>query len=531
MNGDGILDLVEIATEPGTSCDLCEAEEHCYTWTVHPGGPEGFRADRSFPWTVPERTFIDGFGSCTSEGMYPGLSQFSAWGTTRRVVDLDGDAIPDLVSSDGSKPFWEVRFGRFEDSQAGGGFPLNPANPVTFEEVGGSLVVSGGTWHWPSPGGIIRESQFAPPGEYLPAWGDAGWWVRNDLVDMNGDGLLDYVEGAGPHGQGTPAPLQVWYNTGAGFAADPQPFPVAYSMIALTTEEDSSSPHAQSKQVLGLYDMNGDGLPDQVKGAAAHPTYWEVWINDGTEMVGPYQWPIHSGSGLWYLNRAVPLSGGGFETLRDLLDINGDGLPDLVEANPAVSTWQVWLNRGNGFAADASVLTNAGFPIRLNGSGTRIRDTIDVDGDGMADHFGFVGGDLRVYRNGGGAWCATADDPNDPGAQCTTVDGAVDVLPRLAGHRPHLLRVVRNGVGGETLVDFRPSNQWPVLDPPEMPFVTWTVSACARMRACRRPASGHLGRIRSPNTSSMPTDASTPILASSGASGVSRSTTRKAISP
>jgi len=174
-------------------------------------------------------------------------------------------------------------------------------------------------------------------------------------------------------------------------------------------------------------------------------------------------------------------------TDRDLFDINGDGLPDLVQScdwsqhNPG--PWDVYLNQGSGFIPNARPWSS---PVpwiaadRECHNDTKDRCAIssirDIDGDGIVDiiekkvdgDFEFTGS-LRVHHNAIGAWRATG--PSEP------------VVPNLFSGKVDLLEEVENGVGGITKIEYRPSSQWDHANAegvPQMPMVLWNASSFVR---------------------------------------------------
>lgn len=137
-------------------------------------------------------------------------------------------------------------------------------------------------------------------------------WVDNKtaprtLIDINGDGLPDIV-GFGPSG------VMVSLNTGAGFAPALNWLSAQYG-IAQGWTDNNVTPRQ-------LVDINGDGLPDIV---GFGPNGVMVSLNTGTTFAAPISWNTAFGSsaaaGSWVGNSTTP---------RMVVDVNGDGLPDIV---------------------------------------------------------------------------------------------------------------------------------------------------------------------------------------------------------
>ncbi len=208
--------------------------------------------------------------------------------------------------------------------------------------------------------------------------------VQQTLLDINGDGLPDIVSKEG----GTA--WHIWRNTGNGFTD----FGVWSVPTPNAWIEDFTEGVAYTE--VALYDLNGDGLPDIVDGRGPS---WDIYLNTGSNFIHAGQWyTTYSG----YITD--PDTTGNIK--RDLIDINGDGLPDIVDPNPGTGEWEVYFNKGNGFSAQMSwsTLFTDGYTRDVeSGTGNVKRDVFDIDGDGLPD---IVRRDSSphwdVYRNNSG---------------------------------------------------------------------------------------------------------------------------------
>jgi RHS repeat-associated protein len=438
MNGDGFADLVDMhgCTDP---------------WSVYLGGSAGF-ATTPVRWSVPDcafirLTFVDG-----------GRGDVAA-----QAFDIDGDAIPDYVDAlhacsgfDCDYSYWRVYRGRVGSGDAGWGFESTPI-------------------HWPKPAeldDIYLRTSAALLGNAVAGWPDPVI-SRRDLIDMNADGLADLVSTSGGE-------WKIWFNTGSGFAAAPVDFAAPYPFLRLTS--------SSSDEMIGLYDINGDALPDQVvacdralhqdcpRGAFGGPL-WEVYLNTG--------YGLRQVAELWTFGLTTSNAGirrvQNQRVVRDLFDINGDSLPDVVEPR-ADNNWNVYLNSGFDFRLEPVLWMAASNRIRdANSDGLTEKDTFDFDGDGLVDFVDFDAGanDLPtavvVRRNSMGAWCASAD-----GATCTNSAGAAGVARSLNAGTANLLVQLENGIGGTTHLEYRPSTEWDNTDEagiPRLPLPLWTLAA------------------------------------------------------
>lgn len=437
IDGDGIPDLID--TQP---CTLSNPY-----WQVFPGSKQGF-ASSPLLWQVPDPSRM----CMIRESMV--TNDCGDTGTYIDLIDMNGDGIPDFVDSS-RLPAWAVYLGRAPTSSSGGRFdaPLD----------------------WTVPQSAVRavscpkSPDFTPPIYSHYTFGDVdtlqwehGSADTQDLMDVNGDGLPDLVQAPTI---GASGPWKVWLNSGSGFETGTgTDFPVARSALLRYTTSDGT-------QVIGVYDINGDGLPDQILNNVRG--VWTVFLNSGHGMTTETSWTAPDACGHTGI-RAVS----NHDVIRDFFDINGDGLPDLVTA--CGSNWQVYFNRGAGFAPQPVTWRAPDTVIRdLDDSATlTLADTFDADGDGLVDFVRFQAptGAMLIYHNAGGAWCVSSD-----GVGCTLGGSGVAANP--LGVRPDVLEQIENGLGGTTSLEYRPSTQWlntTVGGSNSLPFVTWTLTRIER---------------------------------------------------
>ncbi|HVM97029.1 MAG TPA: toxin TcdB middle/N-terminal domain-containing protein, partial [Candidatus Acidoferrales bacterium] len=435
MNGDGFPDLVD-AWPIHDRADGCSSSTAPAAWDVYLGSPSGF-ASHPISWSVPY------------QGLMCDVRRNLDTHTDLLTVDLTGDGIPDFV--DARSTPWQIYPGTPHATAAGWGF--GPAQP------------------WPAALVHAQESQLNV--EIGNAGSNNDWHGSasvQDLIDLNGDGLLDLVRAPGADGSGA---WRVWLNTGSGFG-DEQSYVAGSNVLAFNADDGG--------QVAGTFDINGDSLPDFVLSQhASSGTYsgaWTVVVNTGRAINQDEQWPVPAVGSWRYIRKN---QGDPVDTVRDFFDINGDGLPDIVDTSGWTSShpkWQVFLNRGAGFNQQALEWDAPSFRIRCGspGGGGISADTFDVDGDGLVDYVDY-GDPYAIYHSADGAWKATCDGLGcltgiAPGAGENAVGGRVDLLEQL-----------ENGVGGSIALSYRPSSQWDNTDAdgvPRLPMVLWTVSRIQR---------------------------------------------------
>lgn len=212
--------------------------------------------------------------------------------------------------------------------------------------------------------------------------------VKGQLFDINGDGYPDYVKRINESTWGS------WLGTGSGFVGLRQDWrnPVPGTSGDLWDFDKDDKVEAAHETQIGFYDMNGDGLDDVVD---ARSSDWEVYFNTGSNFIYGGKWE----AGDKYTN---DLQHDGDER-HDLFDINGDGLPDKVLGQQA-GFFKVRFNTGRGFTGDQQWPTGRTMPDDLirdvKDDGTEVaRDFIDLNGDGLVDMVFQTSGDWDVYLN------------------------------------------------------------------------------------------------------------------------------------
>ena len=307
---------------------------------------------------------------------------------TADTLDINGDSLPDRIDTSPRPP--TVRLGN------GQGFDVAR------------------TWNWPaglSAPRVVRRS-------------DHNGNLQSNVFDLDGDSFSDLVDSDPAACTGVAGQWCVWFGSSTGFATQAQRW--AAPLPFLRTTESGGA------RVLGdLIDMNADGRLDvldaSVHDSAAGQNYWHLYRNTGT---GFETVPVRLPTTVSSLSRR-----NGQRLLHALVDLNGDSLPDLVFADPgspastvvwnALSTWEVYLNNGQGFAAapvswplDGGANTHAGLPNFMNfqaSDGSTTADLFDLTGDGRPDLVRRTGvldtgtpesGDICRYD----ARCLTPDD-------------------------------------------------------------------------------------------------------------------------
>src|SRR3954454_15215239 len=234
------------------------------------------------------------------------------------------------------------------------------------------------------------DALFAPSKSALANFApDAGGWVNDtiyprELADVNGDGMADIV-GFGADG------VYIALATGGGSFGPSSSTLANFAPGAVGWNNDTIYPRE-------LADVNGDGMADIV-GFGEDGVY--VALATGGGSFGPSSFKLANfapGAGGWTNNDQFP---------RFLADVNGDHMADIVGFGQ--DGVYVALATGAGSFGPSSFQL-ADFARSAGGWMNNTlypRELADVNGDGMADIVGFGDdGDHVALATGGGAFAA-----------------------------------------------------------------------------------------------------------------------------
>ena len=317
-----------------------------------------------FDYSRGKPRFGDAISYGDGLGMYISTSHN---GASKMLIDINGDGLTDEVARGARRPRggaalpFEIRLGTIE-----GGF----ADVIEWDGATDSPGVTQTLSH--------KQRLYS----------------SKLLMDMDGDGRPDIIERA-PFGR-EPGNYQVNLNTGTGFAtaADWGPGEAQYVM--------DTAGRANTTKLL--MDINGDGLPDELyrpyqprvpyrhgrrRGQEEVIYNLQVRLNTGSGFGEPQDWG--SMQGLYLKEQQNDAY-----TVHELVDINGDGLPDDLyrpyvraqgRAPEQISNLLVRLNTGSGFGPveDWGTMQGKGIRDTSRNGRTTVHDLIDINGDGLLD--------------------------------------------------------------------------------------------------------------------------------------------------
>jgi hypothetical protein len=402
-------------------CDL-QTQQTClpavnFGYDNNGNSPGGFTSTPA-NWALPSGAVSPVVGTQTQQQVFTyndtvqygtPSSPVSRTQTHISLVDLNGDGLPDLYVT--------------AYQPASGTSPEVIYPGVAYLNTGTSF--SSTATPWPLPAGAKAQKD-AVAGQTITA-----------LIDVNGDGLPDLYQTVGSLGAGTPAGV-VYLNTGSGFSSTPTSWSLPSAIAAqsqnviLTTTSNVGLPTSTADTKAALIDIDGDGLPDAYRTDSTSQVY--LGTSSGFANTAAAGWTLPGGvttqhrevsfgDNFQYGTTTTPLPR--TQTQIALVDLNGDGLPDLYvtpytpPSSPGgagtVTPGYVYFNTGTGF-----LTTSTAWPLPTGVkaqkdvvNGQTVVTLVDVNGDGLPDLLvtegPLVAGNPRgtVYLNTGNGFATT----------------------------------------------------------------------------------------------------------------------------
>ena len=230
------------------------------------------------------------------------------------------------------------------------------------------------------------------------------------IADLNGDGRADLLNmlsiGGGRHydvylNKGDDATDGGWqkvnaYHDSLSYMYDPNTDWNPKSFFAESITHNQGSSVWRSDVGLRLRDLNGDGLPDLIllnRGFGNYPTIAQVALNLGPELGfvydSGYSDSLPTDADAPYFTECQ--EGSAYDTLGTrLMDLNGDGLPDLVRLYSTgygqIPTKRLLLNTGQGFVEPSNwIMPGDDVFFTYDGRHDGGARLADLNGDGLTD--------------------------------------------------------------------------------------------------------------------------------------------------
>jgi YD repeat-containing protein len=187
-------------------------------------------------------------------------------------------------------------YGTKENMPFPGGVPGIGYLDINGDGIMDQLDVTWSSTRWDEDG-RFKVQIASSPGVYLASspyyaynmtyMGASSYKAWRGLIDMNGDGLTDYVTIADATPGDPSGALAIHFNNGAGWDAVPEVWNDYGAdpnyLVTLKAGGDDMFYHAES-----FYDVNGDGLPDRIYRTSYNENQHYVAINNGHGFDAPY---------------------------------------------------------------------------------------------------------------------------------------------------------------------------------------------------------------------------------------------------
>jgi len=314
VNGDNLPDVVYGFIRPGTPSGTLVSDRGVYL----NNGENGWESSLSS--FVPPKHFnsyVD-TARCGGTNCWPFIYSRSSRG---QFVDLNGDGLVDFLAAYSERPTLNTR-------------PLVDRRQV--------FINNGSNW--------VYDSNFTFP-DIVEEHHLHGRVRHGALVDVNGDGLPDWVRSYKSQEDNNTFRRGIWLNTGSKFKAASNGVHTTAFPEVLHFGHGNRNRYQTTRG--SFVDLNGDGKADFI--VDADDGTRKAYLNTGTKFIhnsnydaqGHFTRVDHEQIGTSHLT----LIRGSY------IDVNRDGLVDYLESyisRQGSHIENVWLNNGNGWQQDTS---------------------------------------------------------------------------------------------------------------------------------------------------------------------------------
>ncbi|MBI2647629.1 VCBS repeat-containing protein, partial [Candidatus Woesearchaeota archaeon] len=259
------------------------------------------------------------------------------------------------------------------------------------------------------------------------------------LIDLNNDGYIDMIQG-----RGATSEKKAWLNNKTGWNESNSFAPPEFFVY-------NADPQVGLDRGLRIADINNDGLSDLIQGWGG---VRKAWLNNVTG------WREDSVTWAPSIDFA---SSSGLDEGVQLVDFDGDGKVDLLQAKESGAVKKAYLNTGNGWKDVSSLWISPTYFVKSDGSdyGSRL---VDLNGDGLVDiieGYNFGTETKNAWLNNGSGWLkSTVWNPPDVFTSSSRTDNGMRFVDLNGDGLTDIFQDYKNGSATEREAFINNGNGW-----------------------------------------------------------------------